>query len=65
MIKAKIVFTGSIIRPPQDIMLAGMPDKTHDFMTNDGQQWSVVSITWVQESVSPPAWCLCIKLKKA
>lgn len=65
MIKAKLTFTGNdVTRPKEDIELVTLPDKTHDFVTQDGLTWSVLSITWVQESISPSVWCLCIKLKK-
>jgi hypothetical protein len=60
MIQAKLIFPNRA----EDIELSSMPEKTHDFVTNDKAIWSVDSIYWVQESVSPPAWRLCIKLKK-
>jgi hypothetical protein len=60
MIQAKLIFPDRA----EDIELPSAPEKTHDFVTKDAVRWSVDSIYWVQESVSPSLWRMCIKLKK-
>lgn len=59
-IRAKLIYKNGA----DETTLTTVPDKSHGFVTKDGTRWSVEDIYWVQESVAPSFWCLCIKLKK-